>query len=318
MLELADISKRYGPVEALDGVDLKVDAGEIVGLVGPNGAGKTTLLSIAVGLRRPDTGTARVGHLDPSRSSKARSLLGFAPQATGVYPSLTVADNLRLYGRLSGLGRSALETRVEQTAAALDLVDLLDRKAETLSGGERRRVHVAGAVVGHPPLVILDEATAGVDIDARRLLLDFVHRLAHDGTAVLYSTHYLQEVDREDVRLVILDHGRVIAQGAVRSLLQRHGHAAVELSFDGPAPHIVLPFTVARRGDVLRIRTDVPAEALAVSLKALGPEAHRLRGVEISQPNLEAVFTDLTGRRYDADPDGGDGELGAEPEEHVV
>jgi ABC-2 type transport system ATP-binding protein len=300
MLELTAISKRYGSIEALNDVDLRIDAGEVLGLVGPNGAGKTTLLSIAVGLRRPDSGTVRVDNLDPSRDSAARSSLGFAPQATGVYPSLSVADNLRLYGRLAGLRRRGLEERIEETADALDLLDLLDRKAETLSGGERRRVHVAGAVVSRPPLVILDEATAGVDVDARRLLIEFVHRLAQEGTAILFSTHYLQEVDRNDMRLVILDRGRVIAEGATGPLLRQYGHSAVELSFDGPPPAVVLPFAVARTGHTLRIRTESPAEVLAVALQALGPDAGRLTGVEITRPSLEGVFAELTGRRFDA------------------
>jgi ABC-2 type transport system ATP-binding protein len=299
MLELAAISKRYGAVAALTDVDLRVQPGEIVGLVGPNGAGKTTLLSIAVGLRRADSGRVRVDDLDPSRDSRARGRLGFAPQATGVYPSLTVADNLRLYGRLAGLKRQALEERIEETAEALDLLDLLSRKAETLSGGERRRVHVAGAVVPRPPLVILDEATAGVDVDARRLLTGFVHRLALDGTAVLYSTHYLQEVDRDDVRLVILDGGRVIADGAVGQMLEEHGHSAVELSFEGPPPAVVLPRLVTRKGNSLFVRSDSPAETLAVVLKAIGPEANRLTGVEITRPSLEGVFAELTGHRFD-------------------
>src|SRR5271157_2437090 len=118
MLEMADVTRRYGSISALLGVDLRVDAGEVVGLLGPNGAGKTTLLSIAVGLRRPDTGTVRVDGLDPSRRSAARGRIGYAPQTTGVYPSLTVADNLRLHGRLAGLKRRSLERRVEETAEA--------------------------------------------------------------------------------------------------------------------------------------------------------------------------------------------------------
>jgi ABC-2 type transport system ATP-binding protein len=302
MLELTAISKRYDSVPALIDVDLRIDAGEILGLLGPNGAGKTTLLSIAVGLRRADSGTVRVDGLDPSLDSSARSRLGFAPQTTGVYPSLSVADNLRLYGRLAGLRRRSLEERIEETAGALDLLDLLDRKAETLSGGERRRVHVAGAVIPRPPLVILDEATAGVDVDARRLLIEFVQTLARDGAAVLFSTHYLQEVERDDIRLVILDRGRVIAEGAVGELMHQHGHSAVELSFEGPPPAVVLPGPVVRNGDTLRIRTDSPAEMLAVALRALGPDASRLTGVEITRPNLEGVFAELTGRHFEASP----------------
>jgi ABC-2 type transport system ATP-binding protein len=302
MLKLDGVSKRYGSVEALVDVDLAVTAGEVVGLLGPNGAGKTTLLTIAVGLRRPDSGTVLVDELDPSRMSSARSRIGFAPQATGVYPSLSVAENLRLYGRLAGLRRRSLAARVEETAAALDLIGLLDRKAETLSGGERRRVHVAGAIITRAPLVILDEATAGVDVEARRLLIDFVHGLARDGAAVLYSTHYLREIERDDVRLVILDRGRIIAEGTVAALLGRYGDSAVELSFDGPAPAVALPFPVIRHDNVLRIKAANSTEVLAVALQVLDSEAARLTGVEITRPSLDGVFAELTGRRFESEP----------------
>ncbi len=300
---MSDVRKRYGAVPALEGVGLQVAAGEIVGLLGPNGAGKTSLLSIAVGLRRADAGTVRVGGLDPVRSHRARSHIGYAPQATGVYPSLSVADNLRLYGRLSGLRGRRLDARVDETGAALDLAELLGRKAEALSGGERRRVHVAGAVVSHPPLVILDEATAGMDVDARRSLIAFVHSLADDGTAVLYSTHYLHEVEDDAVRLVILDHGRVIAGGRFSDLLRQHGHSSVELAFDGAAPLLSLPFATENHDNIVRIKSDDPPTALAYTLQALGTEASRLVGVEILRPSLDGVFAELTGRHWEATAD---------------
>jgi ABC-2 type transport system ATP-binding protein len=305
MLEIVGVSKRYGSVEALVDVDLRVGAGEIVGLLGPNGAGKTSLLSMVAGLRRPDAGQVRVDGLDPARSDEARRRIGFAPQTTGTYPSLSVADNLRLYARIAGLRRRAVEARVEETAVALDLVDLLGRKAETLSGGERRRVHVAGAVVTRPPLVVLDEATAGVDVDARHRLIEFVHTLAREGAAVLYSTHYLHEVEDRRLYLVILDHGRVIARGGVGELLDRHRRAVVELTFDGPAPTLSLAWPVTKQGNVLGIAADDPAVTLAASLRALGSEASRLTAVEIIRPSLDTVFAELTGRRFDitADPD---------------
>jgi ABC-2 type transport system ATP-binding protein len=303
MLQVVGVSKRYGSVDALVDVDLSVGAGEIVGLLGPNGAGKTSLLSMVVGLRRPDTGRVLVDGLDPARSDRARRRIGFAPQTTGTYPSLRVADNLRLYARIAGLRRQALEARVEETAAALDLIDLLGRKAETLSGGERRRVHIACAVVTRPPLLVFDEATAGVDVDSRRRLIQFVHTLARDGTAVLYSTHYLQEVEHRDLRIVILDHGRVIAHGGVGELLDRHGRAVVELVFDGTAPSLPLGWPATRRANVLRIAADEPAAVLAAALRALGREVERLSGVEIVRANLDTVFAELTGRRFDIAPE---------------
>jgi ABC-2 type transport system ATP-binding protein len=302
LLELDGVSKRYGEVHALVGVDLRVERGEAVCLIGPNGAGKTTLVSMIVGLRRPDTGTVRVDGVDPVVRPEIRERIGYAPQDTGVYPSLTVAENLRFFGRLGGLRGRLLAARVEETAVALGAADLLGRRTEHLSGGERRRVHVASAVLTRPPLIVLDEATAGIDVDARQHLIEFVRSLAAGGSAVLYSTHYMQEVEDLGAEVVILDHGRVIARGEVGDLLRRHGSVAVELAFDGLAPALDLPWPTAQVGPVLRITTEDAAAAVVAVLAALGPETFRLRTIEILRPNLEAVFVTLTGRRFDAEP----------------
>jgi ABC-2 type transport system ATP-binding protein len=302
LLELDGLSKGYGEVHALVGVDLRVERGEAVCLIGPNGAGKTTLVSMIVGLRRPDTGTVRVDGVDPVVRPEMRERIGFAPQDTGVYPSLTVAENLRFFGRLGGLRGRLLAARVEETAVALGVADLLGRRTEHLSGGERRRVHVASAVLTRPPLVVLDEATAGIDVDARHHLIEFVRSRAAGGSAVLYSTHYMQEVEDLGAEVVILDHGRVIARGEVRDLLRRHGSVAVELAFDGPPPALDLPWPTAQLGHVLRITTEDAAAAVVAVFAALRPETFRLRTIEILRPNLEAVFVTLTGRRFDTEP----------------
>jgi len=302
LLELDGVSKRYGDVHALVDVDLRVERGQTVSLIGPNGAGKSTLVSMIVGLRRPDAGTVRVDGLDPVVRPEVRECIGFAPQDTGVYPSLTVAENLRFFGRLGGLRGRLLEARVEETAVALDAADLLGRPAEHLSGGERRRVHVASAVLTRPPLIVLDEATAGIDVDARHHLIEFVRGLAAGGSAVLYSTHYLPEVEDLGADVVVLDHGHVIARGEVAELLRRHGSVAVELAFDGPPPVLALPWPTTQLGTVLRVTTEDAAAAVVAVLAALGPDTVRLRNIEILRPNLEAVFVTLTGRRFDEEP----------------
>jgi ABC-2 type transport system ATP-binding protein len=302
MLEIDGVSKRYGDVRALTDVQLRVGRGQVVCLIGPNGAGKTTLASMVVGLRRPDTGAVRVDGLDPAARRDVRERIGFAPQETGLYPSLTVAENLRFFGRLGGLRGQVLSKRVEETAIALDVADLFGRRTEHLSAGERRRVHVAGAVLTRPPLVVLDEATAGFDVDARHQFLGFVRGLAASGSAVLYSTHYLPEVEELGAEAVILDHGRVIARGHVDGLLREYGSVAVELAFDGPPPRLELVWPAAPSGNRLRITTDDAGAAVVAVLAALGPETARLRTIEILRPNLEAVFVTLTGRHFDADP----------------
>lgn len=303
LLEIEGVSKRYNDVRALVDVQLRVERGNVVCLLGPNGAGKTTLVSMIVGLRRPDAGTVRVAGVDPIERPEVRERIGFASQETGLYPSLTVAENLRFFGRLGGLRGRLLATRVEETAVALSIAPLLGRRTELLSGGERRRVHVASAVLTRAPLILLDEATAGIDVDARHHLVDFVRSLAADGSAVLYSTHYLEEVEDLGAEAVILDHGCVIARGAVRDLLAQYGSVAVELTFDGAPPNLDLPWPTLQLDHVVRVTTEDAAGAVVAVLDALGPDTFRLRSIEILRPDLEAVFVTLTGRRFDAEPE---------------
>jgi ABC-2 type transport system ATP-binding protein len=292
--------KRYGEVVALDGVSLTVAPGEIMGLLGANGAGKTTLVSLVSGLRRPDGGTIRVGDIDVARApDDARALIGVAPQTTGLYEVLTVRQNLAFFGELCGLRRRALATRVEELAATLLLTALLDRPVATLSGGEKRRVHTAVALVGRPPLLLLDEPTVGADVETRAALLHVVRMLADDGSAVVYSTHYLPEVEVLGASVAMLDHGRLIARGAVDDLVAQHGAAIAELHFDGGAPACAVDgITVVVDGDVLRVGAPNPAAAAATVIAHLGSDAARLRGIDVLQPNLDSVFLALTGRRY--------------------
>jgi ABC-2 type transport system ATP-binding protein len=302
VLEVRGVAKRYGDVVALDGVDLDVGAGEICALLGPNGAGKTTLVSIVAGLLHADAGSVTVGGLDVVGSADAsRALIGLAPQELGVYPGLSVRDNLTFYGELNGLWGPACARRVDEVAVALELEELLARPARALSGGERRRLHTAVALLHRPPLLLLDEPTTGVDVRTRTRLLATVGDLAaRDGTAICYSTHYLPEVEALGASVAIIEQGRIIARGDVTELVREHGDAAVELVFDGPPPSLGRPDTEVD-GSTLRVRSVHPAEEAAVLLGELGTDAARLRSVEILAPSLEAVFLTLTGRRYRAD-----------------
>jgi ABC-2 type transport system ATP-binding protein len=301
VLEVEDVHKSYGQLVALAGVDLHVASGEVVGLVGPNGAGKTSLVSIVAGLRRPDRGRVRVGDVDVVRHrDKVGPLLGLAPQELAIYPRLKVRDNLALFAELAGLRRAALRRRIDETAAALSLTDLLNRPAMALSGGQKRRVHTAMALIHRPPLLLLDEPTVGADIETRAELLQLVRRLADEGAAIVYSTHYLPEVEELDATVAVIDSGRVLARGALRELLGRHASPAVELVFDnaGPPPH--LGDNALVDGPRVRIRCDEPAATAARLLADLGPDARRLTSVELVQPTLESVYLAVTGRRYDA------------------
>jgi ABC-2 type transport system ATP-binding protein len=300
VLSVDGVRKSYGDVVALDGVSLEVDAGEVVCLLGANGAGKTTLISLVAGLQRPDAGTVRVGGIDVAHDpNAARRLMGVAPQNTGVYEVLTVRQNLVFFGELCGLRGRVLAERVDVLAGALMLRPLLARTAALLSGGEKRRLHTAIALVGRPPLLLLDEPTVGADIETRAALLAMVRALAGEGAAVVYTTHYLPEVDELRASVAMLVRGRVVVRGRVETLVAQHGVSVAELRFDGEAPDSALEgATVVRENDVLRITTRDPATAAAAIIANLGADAARLRGVDLLRPSLDSVFLAITGQRY--------------------
>lgn len=301
MLHVEGLRKAYGKVEALRGVDLDVKAGEIVSLLGPNGAGKTTLVSIVAGLRRADAGAVEVDGLNALRSSaEVRRRIGLAPQDLGIYPVVSVRNNFLLFGRLAGLAEAELRARIAEVSEALQITDLLGRKAGELSGGQKRRVHTAIALLHRPPLLLLDEATTGADVETRGHILELVRRLAAQGSAVLYSTHYLQEVEALGATVALLDEGRVIARGDPHVLIQAHARPVVQLVFDGGVPAAAVGVGAAVEGNSVRVPSTDPARTLAEIIPRL-PEGS-LTSVEIVRPSLEAVYLALTGRRYeDAD-----------------
>ncbi|MFD0266180.1 ATP-binding cassette domain-containing protein [Streptomyces sp. NPDC127106] len=300
-LTLRGITKRYGTVTALSEVDLDVVPGEIVGLLGHNGAGKTTLMSLVAGLLRPDTGHVRVLGKDPVREPhEARRRLGLAPQELGLYAPLTVRQNLLFFAELAGLRRRAADRRIAEVAEPLGLTGLLGRRAARLSGGEQRRVHTAMALMHRPPLLLLDEPTAGVDVQTREQLLQLVRTMAGEGTAICYSTHYLPEVETLDGSVAVLNGGRMAARGTVKELVRQYGDSGVELTFSGSPPDLSLPWPVARDGRVLRMTVEQPHLAVPRVMEALGSAAGELVNLRILQPSLDSVFLRVTGRRYDA------------------
>jgi ABC-2 type transport system ATP-binding protein len=297
-LEAVDLVKAFDGRRALDGFSLRASAGEIVGLLGPNGAGKTTFVSIVSALLRPDAGHVRVGGIDVTvEPRRAREMLGIAPQETGVYPTLTCRQNLRFFAELSGLRRGPREDAIDRVAASLGLSRLLDRRAGSLSGGERRRLHSAIALIHRPPLVLLDEPTTGADVETRAQLLELVGEVASAGCAVVYSTHYLPEIEQLDASVVIIDHGRQLARGSVTELVAAHGVAEVTIRFHAQPPHLQAPrdAKIERDGTTVRIRARDPGAAAVYVLQQLGPEIAAVQSFDIVQPSLETAFRQLTG-----------------------
>src|SRR5207245_992383 len=232
-----------------------------------------------------------------------RRHLGLAPQDLGIYPTLTVRHNLQFFGELADLRGPELRRRIEEIAESLELTEFIDRQARFLSGGEKRRLHTALALLGRPPLLLLDEPTSGVDVSTRAKVLDVVRSLAAAGSAICYSTHYLAEVEGLDASVAILDRGRVIARGGVAEMVRSHGASVLELSFedDGRPLPTLAGYRTEAQDTLLRVFVEQPAVEAARVLAMLGPEAARLQSVEIVASNLEAVFLALTGRRYESE-----------------
>jgi ABC-2 type transport system ATP-binding protein len=277
MLRAENLIKRYGSTAALDGFSLSIASGEIVGLIGHNGAGKTTFAEIVTGLTRPDEGSVSVAGIDAIRHPHAaRAVIGYAPQELGLYPTASVRQNLALFGRLYRLGRNALAGAIDRVASDLVLTELLDRPVELLSGGQRRRVQAATALLHAPALLLLDEPTAGADPETRDALLHAVRARADAGAAVCYTTHYLPELDQLDASIAVAAHGRIIARGERSTLMaDLTGHATLAFA-DGSSS------TVAGAD---------PIAALVAAL-ASGPPP---TGIELHQPTIDDMYKALAG-----------------------
>src|SRR5450755_4194550 len=229
-VEIVDVARRFGTVQALAGVDLAVEEGEFFGLLGPNGAGKTTLISIVAGLTRADRGTARVlGHDVVTDYRRARRLLGVVPQELVFDPFFTVRETLRIQSGYFGL--RANDAWIDEVMAHLDLTDKADVNTRALSGGMKRRVLVAQALVHRPPVIVLDEPTAGVDVELRQTLWKFISRLNREGHTIVLTTHYLEEAEALCDRLAMLRRGEVVALESTASLLARFDAAQLILHF---------------------------------------------------------------------------------------
>jgi ABC-2 type transport system ATP-binding protein len=293
MLAAQGLVKRYGGRRALDGFDLEVLPGEIVGLIGHNGAGKSTFVEVVTGLVRPDAGTVRVGGVDVLHNRRAaRALTGVAPQELSLYVSATVRDNLRLFAALAGLRRRALQQAIDQVAEELQLTDLLGQRVGVISGGQQRRTQAAAALIGGAPLLLLDEPTAGADPETRGALLRAVRSRASAGAAVLYTTHYLPELADLGATIAVARSGRVIARGDQDTLITGlPGELRLRLSDAGGAGHLAASFVGRARtvdGELRITSTDPPADLAALLAAGCSPVS-----VDIRRPDLDDLYSAL-------------------------
>lgn len=223
-----DIHKTYGSNQVLRGVSLRVEPGQILGLLGRNGAGKSTFITIACSLRRADSGSVTICGVDPTQNNVGE-LIGYAPQELGIYPDLTVAQNLGYFGRLHGLGRRAAKVRSEEVMEMLGLTGKTNQSAKHLSGGQQRRLHAGMAIMHRPKLIFMDEPTVGADVEARSQILDTVRQLAEQGAAVVYTSHYLAEFEELGADVAVLNQGRLVAQGSLEQIVATYGQVPVQV-----------------------------------------------------------------------------------------
>jgi ABC-2 type transport system ATP-binding protein len=278
MLSLNSISKRFGSVHAVRGLSLEVPMGCVFGFLGPNGAGKTTSISLMVGLIAPDQGSITIAGKGPPTQPEIRRHLGLATQSLALYDELSAEENLDFFGRLYGLERAKRRSRVDEL---LGLTGLTERRTGSIagfSGGMKRRLNLAAALMHDPELVLLDEPTAGVDPQSRSAILDIVRTLRDRGRTIVYTTHYMDEAQRVSDLVGIVDHGTLLALGSVDHLIAAHGGQTVV------SVH-------SARGEE-RITTGDPVTELAARLAQ--PDVLNVR---VDRPDLEAVFLNLTGRR---------------------
>lgn len=290
-IRVEGLRKSYGNLLAVDGVTFDVRPGETFGLLGPNGAGKTTTIGMIAGTLRPDSGTVRVdGQEDPTRSA-VRRLVGVAPQALALYSELTGEENLAFFGRLYGLSGRHLQERVEWALAFAGLADRRKHRVETYSGGMQRRLNLVCGLLHDPPVVVLDEPTAGVDPQSRNLIFENIDELKLQGRTILYTTHYMEEAERLCDRVAIMDHGKILALDTVNALTRAHGGlSTVEIEF-AERPRSLEGLGGTWDKGRWRVLTDRPVEILSQA-----GAAGAMANVSIRRANLEAVFLQLTGR----------------------
>ncbi len=294
-IQIQQVHKRFGAVQALAGIDLEVAPGEFFGLLGPNGAGKTTLINVLAGLARADSGSVRVmGYDVVAEYRDSRRALGVVPQELVFDPFFSVRETLRIQSGYFGLKHN--DAWIDEVMHHLDLTGKADANMRSLSGGMKRRVLVAQALVHKPPVIVLDEPTAGVDVELRQGLWEFVRGLNRDGHTIVLTTHYLEEAEALCARIAMLKQGRIVALDTTSNLVNRLDSLYLKLRIAGAALPAALAARVRDSRDAvhtLRLRSYAEVEGVLAQVREAGAQIEEL---ELLQPDLEDVFVQIMHR----------------------
>jgi ABC-2 type transport system ATP-binding protein len=300
-IQVRDLRKNYGEVEAVRGIDLEINPGEVFGLLGPNGAGKTTTIEILEGLRPRTSGSVAVLGFDPSLQARdVKQRIGVCLQATNLPDKMEVHEALDLFAAFYNVNANR-----EEILKRLQLWDKRDAQYKSLSGGQKQRVALALALLNDPALLFLDEPTTGLDPQVRHEIHNVILELKQDERTILLSTHYIEEAERLCDRVAIIDQGRIIEQGSPREIQQRVlGQTLVEVTADAALPVEHLPeglrnekYSAGDDGRTLLIRTNTPAAVIVELVKWIDGQGLKLNDIHMKRPTLEDVFIELTGRK---------------------
>ena len=295
MLQANDLVKRYGNLTAVDGVSLDIGKGETFGLLGPNGAGKTTTISMLVGLLAPDAGSVQIdsgnGDSGSPGDSTVRRQIGVAPQSLSLYQELTAKENLKFFASLYGYSGKALSHRIDWALEFSELADRQNDRVEVYSGGMKRRLNIAVALIHEPKILLLDEPTVGVDPQSRNHIFERIEELQKKGLSILYTTHYMEEAQRLCDRVGIMDKGKILALDSVDGLIAKYGGKSVVTATVHPDTDPgLLPFEID--GQSIRFETESPLD----DMTRFRDNGVKFQTMQVANSDLESVFLELTGR----------------------
>jgi ABC-2 type transport system ATP-binding protein len=308
MLAVHNLRKSFGNVEAVKGISFAVEKGESFGLLGPNGAGKSTIINMVTGLFPPTSGEITIKGIDVIKQQKeAQKWIGVVPQEIALYQSMSARENLKFWGRMYDLSGRELEKSIDRVLEIIGLTERAKDKVDTFSGGMKRRVNIGAAILHQPELLIMDEPTVGIDPQSRNHILETVKRLNGEGMTIIYTSHYMEEVEYLCERIGIIDHGELIAAGSLRELRESIGdHSRIVLTIEKASlnrgrvasslAHIFTEKELEINDQQLVVFHKEPQLVLSDFIQSVTKTGAKITSVDIVEPNLESVFLHLTGR----------------------